>query len=94
MTIEDDIERVQRATDKLVGPQKVWVLHLSGDHGPEIHLFTSQALGLQHAHGDMQNFVDAALESEKWLKELKDTKYVQVDGRYKYELEEREVRSS
>ena len=44
MSIEDDIERIAQVTDRLVGPQKVWVLLNKENDGSHVYVFSSEAI--------------------------------------------------
>jgi hypothetical protein len=72
MTIEDDIERVQRATDKLVGPQKVWVLINDDENGMHTSVYISETIARESWKNILTNYVSDPL--------LLDALIVQIDA--------------
>lgn len=92
MSIEDDVARVNEVTARLSGPLHVWVLHLYGDHGPDVSLYSTKVDALAAALIDMKSFGHYSVDGNAWVSELDSTGFVQIDGRYNYELTEMVVK--
>lgn len=107
MSIEDDIARVHQVTEKLVGPQKVWVLTQAwiDKHGCSTgaSVYLTKDAALDAFHGDIfDEFVgmqveevEADKEADR-LRDLLDTtgKYIEDDdANTTWSLTECEVRA-
>lgn len=106
MSIEDDIARVHQVTEKLAGPQKVWVLTQAwiDKHGCSVGAtaYITKDAALDAFRGDMfDDIVDMQLEegeADKEADRLRDVlkitgEYVEGDGTTTWSLTECEVHS-